>query len=331
MIDGMVGELSTLGVVGLLLGVLQVSSSDSWLAQLSTRFLGEKELLLEEFEAIHSGLFYVSATFLLTCTALVVSISNQYDKWGRQFQSYLIESIIKNVEEDDVKMGRGECSPNAYSGSFVGDVSADVAGGMVLSDEDMNREGNPVFELFGKTDAIRTAEFLRFRQRFISMAESEARHPFPPDFKFWSYLERHASSELRELVKVEPYQLWWIVLFSAVSIIASDYVAEDVIVGMDPVVIPYALTQLGVGVFATWNFAKLCLIKAALLPCNNAQDCGVPSSDVGSYMEASEVTEVRRCQSPCVPRDEFMLRINRVDGYLPSSSLIWGEGGGGLC
>lgn len=165
-VDGMVGELSTLGVVGLLLGVLQVSSHDSWLAQLSNKFLGDDELLLEEFEAIHSGLFYVSATFLLTCTALIVSISNQYDGWGRQFQSYLMDRIVKSVEEDDIKMGQGDCTPHAYSGNFLGDATADVAGGMMLSDEDMNREGNPVFELFGKTDAIRTAEFLRFRQRF---------------------------------------------------------------------------------------------------------------------------------------------------------------------
>jgi hypothetical protein len=36
-IDGVVGELSTLGVVGLLLGVLQVHGEDSWLSILSTK------------------------------------------------------------------------------------------------------------------------------------------------------------------------------------------------------------------------------------------------------------------------------------------------------
>lgn len=37
-VESLVGELSTLGVVGLLLGVLNVHGEESWLTQLSIRY-----------------------------------------------------------------------------------------------------------------------------------------------------------------------------------------------------------------------------------------------------------------------------------------------------
>lgn len=227
----------------------------------------------------------MSVTFFVACTLLVINISNQYKIWGEQFRGLLINRIVEEAETgQQEKPATYALEPSTYIST------EELATKMMMSDEDMNQEGSVMFELFGKTDAIRTAEFLRFRQRFLALQESQTQSPIPADFKFWAYLERHASNELKDLVKVEPYQLVWVVMLFSISVSFSDFVLSE-ITDASPAVIAYGLNQLLVFVWAIWNFAKMSLIKSFLLPRNTALYCVRPvKGPTGdSQLQKSEV------------------------------------------
>jgi len=87
-------------------------------------------------------------------------------------------------------------------------------------------EGTMAHEYF-KSDSIRQAEFLRFRQRFVNDADCPVR--IPEDFHFSNYMTLCISRSLEQVVEVGVYDwvtLWFIYLILYLSLAFTDYLAR---------------------------------------------------------------------------------------------------------
>ena len=54
----------------------------SWLSKISEVLTGEEELLFEQLEVLHSGLFAVAMAFFFSAAVLVGSLNAQFQEWN---------------------------------------------------------------------------------------------------------------------------------------------------------------------------------------------------------------------------------------------------------
>lgn len=94
-VESMLAEVAGLGFIGLLLSVVVTGGEESWVAQLSERFLGEGELLLELFEFLHTSFFEVGIAFFAASALILVSTLSEVDKMSKAIQTDSLEELAK--------------------------------------------------------------------------------------------------------------------------------------------------------------------------------------------------------------------------------------------
>ena len=183
-------------------------------------------LLLEEFEGIHQGLFAVSVSFLVSCTFLVVAISKQYQRWGREYQAQLLDLVVRDALADDKKvtpLTSQICALQSLTRSTrsVGTVRRSQRPWMSFPfRKRIWARRVTLCSSYSKATRCALLNFSGFASAsWLHLGRSSR---VPENFKFGRYLEGHSSNELRELVKVEPYQLSWVILFFFLDIEASE-------------------------------------------------------------------------------------------------------------
>ena len=92
-------ELASLGFVGLIIEVVSTSDRTSdWLRSVSASFLGEPGFLLEQFEAVHEGLFSVTIIYFTVCALLILRVSAQFREWGDERQDAYLTFKLAEYE-----------------------------------------------------------------------------------------------------------------------------------------------------------------------------------------------------------------------------------------
>ena len=162
-----------------------------WLHTISETFLGEEDFLVERFESLHGALFVVSILYLGTCSLLTVFLSAQLRELGYARRvDYLRYKVIK------------------YEEMYTSNISSQTgwqqrAVKMEMTEPALGLHWTWAEELFTGRKK-RTAEFLRFRNRFIEQAIRDDVAVLPCNFAFDQYLESHSAQNLKELVSIEP-------------------------------------------------------------------------------------------------------------------------------
>ena len=191
-----VAELASLGFVGLVIEAVSESGA-SWLRSISTFYLGEPDFLLEQFEAVHEGLFGVTIIYFAACALLVLRVTAQFREWGDERTEAYVSFKLAEYE------WRQQQLPEPYPlRGFSQLATKMVIDGRPWASQVGLGLGD---ELAASYDA-RVAEFLRFRERFIDQSRRGGVF-LPAQFNFNEYLEEHASKKLRSLVAIEPQAL----------------------------------------------------------------------------------------------------------------------------
>jgi hypothetical protein len=120
-------------------------------------------------------------------------------------------------------------------------------------------EGTMSHEYF-KSDSIRQAEFLRFRQRFVNDAGCPVR--IPEDFNFAYYMTLCISRTLEQVVEVGVYDwvsLWFIYLVLYLILASTDYVArggdmDGVNASADAIALIVVSSELGLQILRAFRF-----------------------------------------------------------------------------
>ena len=195
-------ELATLGFIGLVIEATLMGSEKSWLSAISEHFTGDHDVLFEQLELLHQGLFATTITFFGVAALLIGNLNAQFQEWGYERRN---DYLRFKLDEYEWKLANTS-KPYAMRGWNY------LAQRMVIKDE-VAIEGNVVrliLDEIAKPRKARIAEFLRFRERFIVQARNDG-IPLPSNFEFSDYLEEHASNNLRKIVNVDigqQAQIW---------------------------------------------------------------------------------------------------------------------------
>lgn len=264
-IEVILGELTTLGFSGLLVGTLHASSEDSWLGRFSEHYLGEAGELFELFESADRALFPTTVAFVGACGLLISVVNQQFDSYRASTQKDLLQAKLL----DDAAREACENGADGSNACKLARRRRNKLRGVML--ESMHQPGidgtrvsaaGALRDLF-KPSAARRAEFLRFRARFIEQG-AELGRPLPDDFLFGKYLQLTAANNLKGLVSVEPVQL----ILVWVPLILAETAWLTVSGGVDGDFLPqlFGLAQLPIGVWALWNYMRIHDVKTLLTP-----------------------------------------------------------------
>ena len=165
-------ELATLGFIGIIIQTAQVGGEHSLLSALSEQFFDNEELLFEQFELLHQGLFYTTLVFFASCASIVYQLNAQFSEWDYERRNAYVRYKV-----DDFNASRARRqAPGARmaGGDRGGQERARMGWGqrarkMRLSGED-KVQGHFWREIWYECTKVkeeRIAEFLRFRERFI--------------------------------------------------------------------------------------------------------------------------------------------------------------------
>jgi hypothetical protein len=262
-------ELATLGFIGIIIQSAEIGGEHSLLSTLSETFFNEEELLFEQFEALHQGIFYTTIAFFLSCASIVFQVNKQFSEWDYDRRNAYVRF---KVGEFDFKR---ETKNSAGDGSrtFERRGWSQRAKRMLLLEEEAAK-GSPIKELWyelTKSKEERIAEFLRFRERFLDRSgrADYGGVQLPSSFRFSLYLEEHASKALKQLVSIEPVKLaiLWLPL---VSIALATEFMSDVVLGPGSeeyaIELVFVASQVTLVVWTLWNFFKLRFVKLQLRP-----------------------------------------------------------------
>lgn len=253
-------ELATLGFIGLVIETSTVGHSNSWLSALSEHFLGDHDILFEQFERLHQGLFAVTITFFLTCAILIGTLNAQFQEWDYERRNNYLQF---RLEEYDWKLSNTS-APFALRGWN------NLAQRLAIANE-RQIERSPLTQLFDeifRPGSSRIAEFLRFRERFLVQARNDGIF-LPNGFRFSDYLEEHASNNLKKLVTIDvPQQarIWMPVAVVGLFAEAVADMTEGVGNEASGLYVVVCASQLALGTWSLWNFFKMRNIKTRLRP-----------------------------------------------------------------
>lgn len=103
-LEAILGELTTLGFTGLVLGAIHDSSA---LDALSSTYLGEPEELYELIELVDASLFPAVVSYLLSCALLVGIVNVQFAAFKRSTQNELLLARLTDDAEREACRGEG--------------------------------------------------------------------------------------------------------------------------------------------------------------------------------------------------------------------------------
>jgi len=189
-VNGILSEVAGLGFIGLALKtILPESGEGSWLFELSEKFLGEGEELLETFEFLHNTFFEVAVLFFVVNGIIL---------------SYVVAEVKNFKLEADLadEDGDGDITVAEYASQF---------GAELEELEEAESEGWTPFAELGKNNALRRTEDYLYQRRFIDQLGV----PVSTE----SYFERVMAKNLEELVELSP--LIWLPLLPVIAFGAS--------------------------------------------------------------------------------------------------------------
>lgn len=265
-IKGGLSELATLGFVAVLVNGVHLGGEDSFLTQISTTLFNEPELLFEEFEGIDKDLFNVTITFFAAFTVLLTVINLQFKSWDRTFKRALIQLRMTEDNEKD----RRKASPALVEGGNLHQQLHEINNRVeevmerYLQQEPFNW-GFGFEELFRSSDS-KLSEFYAFRKRFLNHAVEQGLS-LDNDFRFYQYLEENAADDLKKIVSIEPLQLIAALVPAVGLTTIAEVVAEQMGKGDEyGTALAFIVTQVGILVWAAWNFLKMAYVKNMLKP-----------------------------------------------------------------
>ena len=152
-------ELATLGVISLIIQVSTAASENSWLSTVSEALTGEENVLFEQLEVLHSGLFAVSIAFFFTAAVLVGSLNAQFREWNHE---RLSDMLRFKLDEYDWKL-KSPSTPYPQGGWNR------IAPRMNIVNESVIESNlfRIIYDDISKPRRTRIAEFLRFRERKV--------------------------------------------------------------------------------------------------------------------------------------------------------------------
>lgn len=269
-VDSMLGEIGGLGFIGLVLDIFATSNPDRGIggiiSSISEEFLGERELLLESFEALHKDFFEVGIAFFIVMGAVVYAVLTKIN--------LLSDFSLLTLDKD----GDGEvCLEELADSLGVESVLVDSNGDGVLSDDEISlaqqqTKNRGLLDEATLSIEERAAEILLIRRNFLDQ------HQLPNTFKIERYFDQIFAHNLKELVELLP--LTWLPLIPLVSLLDTIDLSNDVVSGSSANVsliagcfvttpsftIPAALFQVIALFWGLTNYGKLETIKNMLVP-----------------------------------------------------------------
>jgi hypothetical protein len=271
-IEKMLGEMGGLGFIGLVLSaLLNQAALGEVVGDISEKFLGEKDILLESFEFLHETFFQAAIAFFATSAFIIVrvlwSFQAIFDLTAEEEKmqvSYAVASILDAPTiEKAARVGRFLDQDNP-------DCLVQMQDGFM--EECMVEQSNPVLRELTLSPEARGAEILVIRERL------KQEFNLSDDFEIRTYLENTFASCKLDLVEISP--LSWLPLIPAIALANSVDLSHDV---MNPLAgnaaeasgyflsTPFFfLPKLSMDVLCFgWglhNFWKMACIKSMLIP-----------------------------------------------------------------
>jgi hypothetical protein len=253
-VESILAEIGGLGFIGLILqSVLGNSAVKEGLRGLSLELFGEEEILVENFEFLHSAFFQVGVGFFVVVGAMRAGGIRKLNE-------------IKTLEGLELDQETGACTATAAKLSQyipmkeMGEPLA-ISGGNSLWDE--------IF--MGKEE--RAARSLLLRNQIMKCFPS-----LPETFRVESLIQASFAQKLYKLVKVSP--LTWIYIIPALALANGIDLSHEVINSASPnaaesvgfffsapsAVVPASISVAVSLVWGIWNCWKVTQIKYMLWP-----------------------------------------------------------------
>ena len=268
-IESILGEIGGLGFIGLI--VQTVIGGALPLEELSIQLFGEKELLLETFEFLHTAFFQVGIGFFVAAGTMVyVGIQKLQE----------IESV-ENLQRD-ITTGTCSVTPEKLTQYLpVMNITATTTADdesfttTTAANDDENNKNKDLFSEIFMSKEERAGKTLLLRNRLLEQ------HPnilSADSFSIEKYIENSFATNLLELVELSP--LTWIYLIPALALANSVDLSHDVVNSSSPNALesvgyffstPWVLYSSIVTValsiiWGIWNCWKVTQIKYMLLP-----------------------------------------------------------------
>mmetsp|Transcript_11970 Transcript_11970/g.18255 ORF Transcript_11970/g.18255 Transcript_11970/m.18255 type:complete len:560 (-) Transcript_11970:1710-3389(-) len=180
-VDSMLGEMGGLGFIGLFLSVVVNSEvGGETIGKLSETFLGDEEILLENFEFLHQAFFQVGIGFFLLAGATVWKLVTKMDRLKK------ISILAMEAGEDESRCTLNQLVNDLDLKSAIPTYADGVKGDSLWDD------------IFVSTDAL-VAESIALRDRFVRQYRDVY-----TNFKVENYFEQVFAQELEHMVELSP-------------------------------------------------------------------------------------------------------------------------------
>jgi hypothetical protein len=279
-VDAMLAEMGGLGFIGLFLSVAVTGGPlGHTIGELSERFLGDEEILLETFEFLHTAFFEVGIGFFLIAGLTVAEVLKK------------IESLKVFSETIFDMDGNGQVSLEELAGALkIYSIEVDSNQDGILDEEEVQLAVRSA-EKVTLWDEIRIsaktiqAEALVMRERFLRKGRVK------PSFRIEAYCEKIFARNLKEIVELSP--LVWLPLVPFLALGDSVDISRDVVSAASANAAESCGFFLGTPLFfaasstftfvsliwGCFNFWKMWQIKVMLIP-TLVRDCACSNQAV---------------------------------------------------
>lgn len=259
-IESMLAEVGGLGFIGLVLQIA-VAPAEPWIGQLSEKFLGSEEILIESFEFLHSAFFEVGISFFIAAGGMVSICLGDLSRM----------KTMAGIGLDS----RGTCMSTSVGLADMLDaptIPCGATGDCMTDDEALIYLKPKVLDELSMDAGKRGAQFLLLREQMLRS------NMVGEDFVVNDFLEQVFAKTLYEMVELSP--LTWLPLIPAIALANSVDLSHDVVNAASPnaaesagfffstplAIIPNTgLVALSV-VWGIWNYWKMTKVKNMLVP-----------------------------------------------------------------
>lgn len=228
-IDSILGEIGGLGFIGLTLEVFATSNPERGLgrilSEISETYLGQEEILIESFEALHTAFFEVGIGFFIVIGTVVYAVLVRINQLSD------ISSLALDTDGD------GEVSLNELADALnVQAMIVDVDGDGIISEEEcmmalrQTKKRSFIEEAMLSVE-MRASEILLIREQFLEQQnlKSMSSSLSSSTFQIEKYFEEIFAHNLEEMVELSP--LTWLPLVPLISLLDTVDLSKDVVGG----------------------------------------------------------------------------------------------------
>jgi hypothetical protein len=215
-VDGMLAEMGGLGFIGLFLSVVVTGGPlGHTIGELSERFLGDEEILLETFEFLHTAFFEVGIGFFLIAGLTVAEVLKKIES---------LKVFSETIFDVD---GNGQVSLEELAGALkIYSIEVDSNQDGNLDEEEVQRavrsaEKVTLWNELRISAKTIQAEALVMRERFLRTGRVK------PSFRIEAYCEKIFARNLKEIVELSP--LVWLPLVPFLALGNSVDISRDVV------------------------------------------------------------------------------------------------------